>query len=419
MPVNASCPDSERNLKIDKHDVPLWIATNGYRYQDSTVTLQVREKEYIVSKSRLAQRSPVFRDMFQLPQPAALSKVAAVALYDYEAAEENEIDLHEGECIYNISKPSDDWWEGVSADGTQSGLFPSSYVKERTGCPAEDAMANPLDNVGEGPLEPPTVPATAAKPDKSTSHGVVTLDNDPAEFEHYLWMIHADILDFYEFTHQPASVAKCTKHLSIASIAHMYQSTRIANRSLGDAFTLLESRGSPHIDADLAALLVRTSSRWVDQPEVLVRTRTILKEAMRKKSADTFAVILVAEPLDDRELLGWGYYYLLLAGKSAWDQDKRMRPIDRRRLLAGAYTLAGRWQTASQEFPKAAVVPAGVIPWAIFDNIDTIAKSSSSSPGGAFGTSHSASVWSTKGDTLKREIERDLYKVFDPEMWSL
>jgi drebrin-like protein len=52
---------------------------------------------------------------------------SAVALYDYEAAEENEITFSEGEVIANIDFVSEDWWCGMARNIT--GLFPSNYVE--------------------------------------------------------------------------------------------------------------------------------------------------------------------------------------------------------------------------------------------------------------------------------------------------
>ncbi|KAL9056141.1 MAG: hypothetical protein Q9162_003102 [Coniocarpon cinnabarinum] len=52
----------------------------------------------------------------------------AIAQYDYEKAEDNEIELREGEQITGIDMVDDDWWMGVNKKGEQ-GLFPSNYVE--------------------------------------------------------------------------------------------------------------------------------------------------------------------------------------------------------------------------------------------------------------------------------------------------
>ncbi|KAI0351297.1 SH3-domain-containing protein [Trametes cingulata] len=49
----------------------------------------------------------------------------AIALYDYEAAEDNEISFKEGDRITHIEAASEDWWQGTDKDGNV-GLFPDS-----------------------------------------------------------------------------------------------------------------------------------------------------------------------------------------------------------------------------------------------------------------------------------------------------
>lgn len=49
----------------------------------------------------------------------------AVVLYDYEATEDNEMHLIEGEYIEQIEEVGEGWWSGVGADG-KTGLFPGS-----------------------------------------------------------------------------------------------------------------------------------------------------------------------------------------------------------------------------------------------------------------------------------------------------
>lgn len=52
----------------------------------------------------------------------------ALVLYDYEKAEDNELELKEGEYVVNIEMVDDDWWMGQNARG-EAGLFPSNYVE--------------------------------------------------------------------------------------------------------------------------------------------------------------------------------------------------------------------------------------------------------------------------------------------------
>lgn len=52
----------------------------------------------------------------------------ALVQYDYEKAEDNELELKEGEHVINIEMVDEDWWMGQNKHG-ESGLFPSNYVE--------------------------------------------------------------------------------------------------------------------------------------------------------------------------------------------------------------------------------------------------------------------------------------------------
>ncbi|GIJ90806.1 hypothetical protein Asppvi_009769 [Aspergillus pseudoviridinutans] len=56
-----------------------------------------------------------------------IAQPVAMALYDYEAAEDNELSFPEGAHIVNIEFPDDDWWFGEYKG--QKGLFPANYVQ--------------------------------------------------------------------------------------------------------------------------------------------------------------------------------------------------------------------------------------------------------------------------------------------------
>lgn len=60
--------------------------------------------------------------------PSRTAGVRAVVQYDYEKAEDNEIELREGEYVTDIEMVDKDWWLGVNAHG-ERGLFPSNYVE--------------------------------------------------------------------------------------------------------------------------------------------------------------------------------------------------------------------------------------------------------------------------------------------------
>jgi hypothetical protein len=84
----------------------------------------------------------------------------AVAQYDYERAEENELELHEGELVTDIDMVDDDWWMGTNSRGEQ-GLFPSNYVE----LVEDDGNHSDGDDAGAGAPPPlPTHPSTEEEP---------------------------------------------------------------------------------------------------------------------------------------------------------------------------------------------------------------------------------------------------------------
>lgn len=57
-----------------------------------------------------------------------VSGKTALALYDYEKAEDNEIGLRDGEKVIDIDMVDEDWWMGKNEKG-EVGLFPANYVE--------------------------------------------------------------------------------------------------------------------------------------------------------------------------------------------------------------------------------------------------------------------------------------------------
>ncbi|KAG7891300.1 hypothetical protein KL905_004340 [Ogataea polymorpha] len=89
-----------------------------------TVPKEEEEKQTEPEQEKKSAPSPP-----TTPRPAAAASAAptAVAEYDYEAAEDNEIGFAEGEVIVDIKFVDEDWWLGTNAAG-KTGLFPATYV---------------------------------------------------------------------------------------------------------------------------------------------------------------------------------------------------------------------------------------------------------------------------------------------------
>ena len=69
------------------------------------------------------------RGTVQSAEPRAhKSGERALVQYDYEKAEDNELDLKEGDYVTDIDMVDEDWWTGRNPRG-ETGLFPSNYVE--------------------------------------------------------------------------------------------------------------------------------------------------------------------------------------------------------------------------------------------------------------------------------------------------
>lgn len=84
----------------------------------------------------------------------------AAVQFDYEKAEDNEIDLREGEFVTEIDMVDEDWWLGVNTKG-ERGLFPANYVEVVEG---EHADSHGPVHAAEPEPEPAPAPAPVAAP---------------------------------------------------------------------------------------------------------------------------------------------------------------------------------------------------------------------------------------------------------------
>jgi len=92
----------------------------------------------------------------------------ALIQYDYEKAEDNEIELREGEYVTNIEMVDDDWWMGTNSRG-ESGLFPSNYV---------ELVENEEDNAPPAPAATSQLPAPAAATASQSQPPAADVSND-------------------------------------------------------------------------------------------------------------------------------------------------------------------------------------------------------------------------------------------------
>ncbi|KAL2122626.1 hypothetical protein VTJ04DRAFT_3081 [Mycothermus thermophilus] len=114
--------------------------------------------------------STVEREPPAAPTPASGGGKRALVQYDYEKAEDNEIELREGEYVTNIEMVDEDWWMGTNAQG-ETGLFPSNYVELVEDEPEEEVAAPP----------PPPPPAAAPAPAATGPTATALFDYEAAE----------------------------------------------------------------------------------------------------------------------------------------------------------------------------------------------------------------------------------------------
>ncbi|EEH08421.1 conserved hypothetical protein [Histoplasma capsulatum G186AR] len=116
------------------------------------------------------------------PVPPAAAKssesIRALVIYDYEKAEDNEIDLVEGEYVTEIDMVSDDWWMGVNARGDR-GLFPQNYV-ELASAPDQPAPASGSGYGSGGDAQPDTT-SGVAQPGTTGRTATAQYDYEAAE----------------------------------------------------------------------------------------------------------------------------------------------------------------------------------------------------------------------------------------------
>ncbi|KAI0868400.1 hypothetical protein GGS24DRAFT_482513 [Hypoxylon argillaceum] len=80
----------------------------------------------------------------------------ALIQYDYEKAEDNELELREGEYVTDIDMVDEDWWMGTNSQG-ETGLFPSNYVEL-----VDDEIVDDNHGVVSPSPPPPAISAQAA-----------------------------------------------------------------------------------------------------------------------------------------------------------------------------------------------------------------------------------------------------------------
>ncbi|KAI1375669.1 hypothetical protein F4677DRAFT_113475 [Hypoxylon crocopeplum] len=118
----------------------------------------------------------------------------ALIQYDYEKAEDNELELREGEYVTDIEMVDEDWWMGTNARG-ETGLFPSNYV-ELVDDEADEPA--PAPSVSHAAVPPPPAPAAEPEPEPAAGSGntaTAQFDYEAAEDNELSFPEGAKIMD--------------------------------------------------------------------------------------------------------------------------------------------------------------------------------------------------------------------------------
>ena len=104
----------------------------------------------------------------------------AIISYDYEKAEDNEVELREGEYVTDIDMVDEDWWMGTNSQGDR-GLFPANYVELVEDDDAGAAAAPPLPTHPSAPQEEESPAAAPAPSGNAGPTATAIYDYDAAE----------------------------------------------------------------------------------------------------------------------------------------------------------------------------------------------------------------------------------------------
>lgn len=193
MPVSRSAPVQDAHEEIHSPPQALPIRSLEQVVPDET---ELEEEQTHDTGRAVAETSA---------QVAPTSQsIRAIVQYDYEKAEDNEIELKEGEYVIEIEMVDEDWWLGVNVHGHR-GLFPSNYVEivEQSSDVAqqEEAIAHEDHHAQEPEPEPEVSHHAEAAHATATGHTATALyDYEAAEDNELSFPDGAKIVNIVRYT---------------------------------------------------------------------------------------------------------------------------------------------------------------------------------------------------------------------------
>ncbi|CCE82790.1 Piso0_002536 [Millerozyma farinosa CBS 7064] len=103
------------------------------------------------TQAEAPSESPVKKDADE-----STSGVSAIAEYDYEKDEDNELGFEEGDLIVDIDFVDEEWWSGKHSKTGEVGLFPAAYVnvqssERKASEPTTDSKETGTSEAGKAP----------------------------------------------------------------------------------------------------------------------------------------------------------------------------------------------------------------------------------------------------------------------------
>ncbi|OQE13482.1 hypothetical protein PENFLA_c047G02936 [Penicillium flavigenum] len=154
MPVGHSVADSVADVHEEQHAPPPAMPVHSLQ-EAVPDERDIEDDSHDLGRAVAEATAP---QQHQQPQGGPRAQIQ----YDYEKAEDNEIELREGEYVTDIEMVDPDWWVGVNTQG-ERGLFPANYVEL-----LEDKEPASHATAGSHHYEPEPEPAAAPVPAAST-----------------------------------------------------------------------------------------------------------------------------------------------------------------------------------------------------------------------------------------------------------
>lgn len=127
MPVSRTAQPAEIETDEPEH-IPTSSLAQAAEEADPEPEPETAEEDPARGAAQAAAESSFGAHAASAAPGGSIGGKRALIQYDYEKAEDNEIELKEGEFVTNIEMVDEDWWMGQNSAG-ETGLFPSNYVE--------------------------------------------------------------------------------------------------------------------------------------------------------------------------------------------------------------------------------------------------------------------------------------------------